>query len=83
MTLKTPITHEEMLARGGYRYLTTPYRHGEQRMLENVVRDMERGGIDYVLVGFRMAGLYICSVARRGMRRLSGRECDMTGKVTE
>lgn len=69
MTLKNPITHEEAMARG-YRYLTMEYRANERTWLENVVRDMERGGIDYVLVGVAFAGQYLVSVARKGMRRM-------------
>ena len=80
MTLKNPITREQAQA-GGYRLLTTDYAPNERWMLEEVVRDMERGGIDYVLVGVLRLGNYFCAVARRGMQRLSGRESDMTGRA--
>jgi hypothetical protein len=39
---------------------------------ENVVGDMERGRIDYILVGTVVAGNYFCAVARKGMSLLRG-----------
>jgi ATP sulfurylase len=46
---KNTMTAQEARAKG-YRPLTTKYIKKEQWMLDNVLADMRRGGIDHVLV---------------------------------
>ena len=53
-------TEKEAIEKG-YRPLTVAYRQSERGMLDNVIADMERGNIDYVLVGSQSK----CAVMRR------------------
>lgn len=65
--LKAPMSSWDAQA-AGYRGLTTLYTASERWMLENVIADMERGGIDYALVGMvDRFDNYLVEVWRKGM----------------
>jgi hypothetical protein len=72
--LRMPIARDLALQRG-YEALTVMYHAEERWMLENVIADMERGGISYQLVGvLDKFDNYLVEVWRQGLFRTANYE---------